>query len=86
MNVKAEHSRMFGFTEGHAAARGMRALREARGWDQARLAAELDIYVSWVGSHERCATRMTEQTARKISEALGTTPEGLIEAGTGGAA
>lgn len=67
--------------EGRAAALGMRVLRAERGWRQADLGTRLGVSQTWVYIRETGGTRVSAAEAGLIAEALGTTAEGLIEAG-----
>jgi transcriptional regulator with XRE-family HTH domain len=59
----------------------MVALRDARSWTGADLAAVLGEKTDWVRGREQGGTRVTEPEAERIAAALGTTTAGLIAAG-----
>lgn len=56
----------------------VRALREAKDWNQRELAERLNVDRNWVSSMERGASTGSLETLEKFAQALGVTPGTLL--------
>lgn len=59
----------------------VRQLRQARGWSQERLAAEVGIDRTYIGGVERGERNLGLRNVYKIAEALGVHPAELFKSG-----
>ncbi len=56
----------------------VRALREARGWSQEKLAERADLNRSYLGEIERGQAQPSLITVAKLADALDISPSGLL--------
>lgn len=54
-------------------AEALRALREAKGWSQERLAIEADMHRTMIGAYERAERKLYLPAAKQLLRAMGYT-------------